>query len=436
MTIEQFQYAAIALAAVAAGMAVMMSIGIERTRSNVLAGLFAGLVGLAVGTMPTYTDKVDPTHPQLLARLQGLTESAAVALAGCYMLSLLASSELRGRRASIVRASAWAAVALGGVHAAMSLAWPAQRLNDYELSLAEPGALSTPGFWLFAGFWLVALVPYAAGWGGLALGGLDAAEERRAFAFMVASIFVITATVAPPLVAGICVACWITLCVYGQLEYATARAQRSVFLSRFLSPQVSQLVASRGMAEAMKPHQADLTVVCADLRGFTAYSEGVPSQAVVDLLADYYDAAGAVVARYGGTITNYAGDGILILVGAPIADPDHAATGLRLARELLTAVEPVVSRWETRHHTLGLGVGVASGRVTVGAISAETRMEYTAIGMPVNLAARLCSHALSGEVLLDVGAAAECGDRDLQPRGELQVKGFADLQLVYAVGKA
>ncbi|TCJ30774.1 adenylate/guanylate cyclase domain-containing protein [Nocardioides jejuensis] len=433
MTIEQFQYAALALGAVALGMSFIMSVGIDRTRSNLLAGLFAGTVGLAVATMPVYADGVDVAHPQMLARLQGLTESAAIALAGFYMLSLLGSSEVRGPRARVVRASSWAAVLLAGVHAAMAITWPVQRLNDYELSLGEPGTLSTPGFWLFAGFWIVALIAYAVGWGGLAVGGLDAAQERRAFAFMLASAFVIAATALPPVAAGICVACWICLCVYGQLEYATARAQRSVFLSRFLSPQVSRLVESRGMAEAMKPHQADLTVVCADLRGFTAYSEGVPSQAVVDLLADYYDAAGEVVAKYGGTITNYAGDGILILVGAPIADPQHAATGLALARELLTAVEPVIGRWETRLHPLGLGVGLASGRVTVGAIAAETRMEYTAIGMPVNLAARLCSHAAAGEVLLDAAAAGLCPSEAVQLHGELHVKGFTDLQLVYAV---
>ncbi|MDO7869573.1 adenylate/guanylate cyclase domain-containing protein [Nocardioides jiangxiensis] len=435
MTLDQYQYAAVALAAVTGGMALILTFGLGWTRSNALAGIFSATVGLAVATMPVYTDRVDTAHPQTLARLQGLLEAAAVSLAGLYMLSLLATSQLRGPRATVVRTSAIVAIALGPVLGVLTVAFPAQHLNDYELSLLEPGALSTPGFWVFAGFWLVAIVPFSLGWGGLAMGGLDHAEERRALAFMVASAFVIAATVAPPIAAGLCIATWICLCLWGQLELATMQAERSVFLSRFLSPQVSQLVASRGMVEAMKPHQAELTVVCADLRGFTSYSEGVPSQAVVDLLADYYEAAGGVVAKYGGTITNYAGDGILILVGAPIADPDHAATGLRLARELLAAVEPVVARWETRHHPLGLGVGVASGRVTVGAISAETRMEYTAIGMPVNLAARLCSHALAGEVLLDASAAQECRAADLEPRGEMQVKGFADPQLVYAVGK-
>lgn len=322
---------------------------------------------------------------------------------------------------------------MAGWHSVASFAWPAQRLNDYEFSLGDTGVLSRPGFWLFAVFWIVASVPYLVGWGLLSIGGLDPAEHRRTEAFAVASFPVILSTAAPPRFVGILIGIWLSLGVFGQLQYASARAQRGVFLSRFLSPRVTELVATRGLAETMKPHLADITVVCADLRGFTSYSEGVPSQAVVDLLAEYYDAVGVVVARHGGTITNYAGDGILILVGAPLADPDHASTGVRLAGELLTAVQPVLDKWQTRVHTLGLGVGVASGKVTVGAISAETRMEYTAIGSPVNLASRLCAQAGSSEVLID-GEAARLSRANLRLKGDMEIRGFSDVQAVYAVG--
>lgn len=206
-----------------------------------------------------------------------------------------------------------------------------------------------------------------------------------------------------------------------------------MFLSRFLSPHVAELVAERGLAETMQPHHAELTVVCADLRGFTSYSEGVPSHAVVELLAEYYAAVEGVATKHGGTITSLAGDGVLILVGAPVPELDHAAIGIRLAQELHVGIRPVLQRWQTRIHTLGMGIGVASGRVTAGAISAGVRMEYTAIGTPVNLAARLCDLAAPSEVLIDAEAARLSNVSDLQSRGEITIKGLSDRQQVFVL---
>lgn len=433
MSHDALQYAALTGALVAVGLAMVLVIALENTRTNQALAAATLVVAVAIGTFPLYDGQVDPDAPSLGARLQGLFEVGGIVLYSVYMLAVLASSSLSGTRARVVRACAWATIALAGWHAVASYTWAAERLNDYEVSLGDPGVLSRPGFWLFAVFWLVLAVPYLVGWMLLSFGGdMDPAEERRARSSCVASVVLISVTAAPPPALPFLVALWVSLFIYGQLQYVTARARRGVFLSRFLSPQVTDLVASRGLAEAMKPHQAEITVVCADLRGFTAYSEGVPSQAVVDLLADYYDAIGTVVARYGGTITNYAGDGVLTIVGAPIPDPDHAATGIRIAREVQVAVEPVIERWRTRLHPLGLGVGVASGAVTVGAIAAETRMEYTAIGTPVNLAARLCSAAASGEVLVDA-EATRLSRAGVEPRGEMEIKGFSAAQQVYAL---
>lgn len=432
---EALQFSALALAIVSFGLAVVMLVSQGFTRTNSFASGFVVAIAVDVATVPVFVDRVDADDPQVWARLQGLSEVAGLLLGAAYMLGLLASSGTRGRQARIVRSCAWTEVGLAGWHAVAVIAWPVERFNDYMLSLGEPGVFARPGFWLFGVFWIVAAIPYVVGWWLLARGGMDPAENRRAQAFAGASTVVILSTVAPSLLTGVLVSLWICLGMYGQMQYSSAHAQQGVFLSRFLSPHVAELVEARGLAEAMKPHLADITVVSADLRGFTSYSEGVPSQAVVDLLAEYYDAVGEVVARYGGTITNYAGDGVLILVGAPIADPEHAVTGIRLARELLLAVEPVLERWQTRMHTLGLGIGVASGKVTVGAIAAETRMEYTAIGMPVNLAARLCANAAADEVLLDATAAELSHLDDMQPKGEMRIKGFSDLQQVYAVDK-
>lgn len=435
MTHDGLQFGFTIMTLEAAYLAVLLLFSQERSRTNVLLSGSTLLIGLAIGTTPRFLDRVHPDDPDPLARLQGMFEVGAVVTFGILVLSLLESSSLDGRRARIVSLCGWAAIPLAGWHAIASSVWPAQRLNDFEMSLGDPGALATPGFWLFAVFWMIAAVPFSLGWGLLAFGGnLDPAEARRAQAFVLAFPLPIAMTVVPPRLTGFVFTFWICTIFFGQLQYTRIRAERGVFLSRFLSPRVTDLVARQGLAEAMQPHHADLTVVSADLRGFTSYSEGVPSQSVVNLLTEYYDAVGEVAGRHGATITSYAGDGVMILVGAPLADPNHAAIGIRLARELGDAVEPVLERWRTPRHSLGLGIGVASGGVTVGAISAETRMEYTAIGMAVNLAARLCAAAGAGEVLVDAQAARQSKDPNLNPKGEMEIKGFSDAQHVYVVG--
>jgi len=437
LTREALQFGCVIMSFVAIGMAGVLFFSQERNRTNVLwsSGTFA--VGMAIGTTPFFLNDVDPTNPELLARLQGVFEVGVAVIFGALMLALLDSSTLTGTRSQAVRACSWAAIGLGGWHAIASFTWPAQRLNDYAWSLTDPGVLSRPGFWLFAAYFMVALVTFAVGWGLLAFGGgLDPTEARRAQALVVGSAFLIALTAVPPTLTPVLFVPWICIVFFGQLQYTSARAQRGVFLSRFLSPRVTELVAARGLAETMTPHHADLTVVSADLRGFTAYSEGVPSQSVVDLLTDYYDAVGEVASRHGATITSYAGDGVLILVGAPLPDPNHAATGIQLARELLSAVEPVLDHWRTLRHNLGLGIGVASGTVTVGVISADTHMEYTAIGVPVNLAARLCSTASANEILIDAEAARLSNVEGLRSKGETVIKGFSDMQHVYAIGHA
>ncbi len=123
------------------------------------------------------------------------------------------------------------------------------------------------------------------------------------------------------------------------------------------------------------------------------------------------------------------GDGVLILVGVPIAFEDHAARALDMARQIRASGMAVTSRWSDGDLNLGLGVGVATGFVTVGVIGAASRLEYTAVGPAVNLSARLCSEAAHAEILVDA-RTSEClrGASDthaLTPGEALRLKGFA-----------
>jgi class 3 adenylate cyclase len=199
-------------------------------------------------------------------------------------------------------------------------------------------------------------------------------------------------------------------------------------MSKFLAPQVAEMVGRRGLKSATDEQTLELSVVCCDLRGFTAFTAATSSKKVIAILREYYDAVGAAAAECGGTIKDQAGDGVLILVGAPLPYPDHAQRALRLARQIRERGMQITARWSDQDLHLGVGVGVASGYVTVGVIGAASRLEYTAVGPAVNLASRLCSEAVHGEVLAD-GHTIELlsGDalpHQLRPGQVLQLKGF------------
>ena len=228
--------------------------------------------------------------------------------------------------------------------------------------------------------------------------------------------------------AFVCFTTCLLVAQYGIIRYLGVQGERAAFLSRFMSPQVTELVRLRGLDAVMKPQELDLSVVCIDFRGFTSYTEAIPTQAVIDLISDYHEAIGPVVAEHEGMIKDYAGDGILILVGAPIARTDHAEAALSLARGAMAAAQRVIDRWATGPHPLGVGIGVATGRVTVGAIGDTAQMEYTAVGTAVNVAARLCSAAEDGAILIDAPLARLTATT---PRGEIALKGLSQPTAVF-----
>jgi adenylate cyclase len=201
-------------------------------------------------------------------------------------------------------------------------------------------------------------------------------------------------------------------------------------MSKFLSPQVAELVGRRGLKSATDEQTLELSVVCCDLRGFTAFTAATSSQKVIRILREYYDAVGAAATECGGTIKDQAGDGVLTLVGAPIPYPDHAQRALLLAKRIREKGMEITASWSDRDLHLGVGVGVASGFVTVGVIGAASRLEYTAVGPAVNLASRLCSEAAHGEILVDPRSIELLGEGSKAHRvipGEaLKLKGFQE----------
>ena len=252
-------------------------------------------------TIPLVVDHADPDGANIAERLQSLLD-AGVAVGLCiYISGLLATTQSSHRAEALVRRLLAVGYFGSGLVAVLGLAFPVERANDFLYGLGDPGTLSRPGFWMFACVFAAMMVTLGGVWAVLARQEVDDGEHARAVCNVLSSPFLVTSIVLPYNMAIISFTIAMLLVLAGLYRYAIAQAERGVFLSRFLSPQVSEMVRLQGLASVMQPREIDLTVVCCDLRGFTAYAEAVPSQAVIDLLGEYYDTVGEAVAEVDGT---------------------------------------------------------------------------------------------------------------------------------------
>ncbi|HEV8428316.1 MAG TPA: adenylate/guanylate cyclase domain-containing protein [Pyrinomonadaceae bacterium] len=199
-----------------------------------------------------------------------------------------------------------------------------------------------------------------------------------------------------------------------------ARANYSRFLPEYV---VKQMLENPETFKLGGVSQT-ITILFADIRGFTRISEHAPPEKIVSLLNRYFSAMTDIIFAHGGTLDKYLGDGLMALFGAPTATPDDASNALNAAvamqRRLLG-----INR-ELRDEgipEIGVGMGLHTGEVVVGYIGSERRSEYTAIGDPVNTSSRLESNARGGEILIsDATAKAAHSRYKLKPREAIMVK--------------
>jgi class 3 adenylate cyclase len=205
-------------------------------------------------------------------------------------------------------------------------------------------------------------------------------------------------------------------------------------LRRFLSPQIADLVMSQGGEELLAGHRREITVVFADLRGFTAFSETAEPEEALGVLRAYQGAMGEVIFHHEGTVEHFAGDGIMVFFNdpVPIADPQLQAT--RMALAMRTRFAELQSGWKKRGYDLGLGIGIAVGYATLGRIGFEGRFDYGAVGMVVIQASRLSSAAKAGEILVSNRVHAAVEDSvEATSVGDLELKGFHQPVPAFAV---
>ena len=202
--------------------------------------------------------------------------------------------------------------------------------------------------------------------------------------------------------------------------------ERMSGLKRFLAPQIAELVLTSGGEKLLDSHRKDVTVVFCDLRGFTSFAETAEPEEVMTVLREYHGSLGGLIHSFEGTLERFAGDGLMVLFNDPMPCADPCERAVKMAVQMRDRVIDLAGKWKKLGHDLGFGVGIAHGYATLGRISSEGRFDYTAIGRVVNLAARLCGEAKSGQILVDgrVQAAIE-SLVEMELAGELTLKGFS-----------
>ncbi len=199
--------------------------------------------------------------------------------------------------------------------------------------------------------------------------------------------------------------------LYGRLETVNRDLQATVdeqvamlehtsVLRRYLSPQVADAIVA-GQSGIGESRREELTIVFADVRGFTALSEQAEPEEMIGSLNQFLSAMTDVVFRYEGTLDKYIGDALMIFFNDPLPQEDHAERAVRMALDMQTELADLRSRMgDAALMMISAGIGISTGFVTVGNVGSPTRMDYTVMGNHVNLASRLADDAGPGEILI------------------------------------
>ena len=205
----------------------------------------------------------------------------------------------------------------------------------------------------------------------------------------------------------------------GQLE-------RLSKLKRFFSPQLAELIVTGGADDPLRTHRRDVTVVFLDLRGYTAFAETAEPEEVMGVLREYHREMGTLVLAHEGTLERFAGDGMMVFFNDPVVVPNPEERAVRMALAMRERVAELATGWRKRGYELDVGLGLAKGFATIGAIGFEGRLDYGAIGSVTNLAFRLCSEARPGQVLAAKRVAAAVEELvDVEAVGDLALRGFS-----------
>ncbi len=187
-----------------------------------------------------------------------------------------------------------------------------------------------------------------------------------------------------------------------------------------------QLINNRA---ALGGELREVTALFCDVRGFTAKTQNMPPEEVIEMLNEHMTVLARVVKEHNGVVDKFVGDALMATFGAPISHQNDAFDGASAALAMIIEREKLNA---TSRHKLRIGVGLATGKMVAGCMGSSDRLNYTVLGERVNLAARLCSKAGAGQVVIDQTTRERLGEIiSVVQLPDLQLKGFSENVVAY-----
>ena len=171
--------------------------------------------------------------------------------------------------------------------------------------------------------------------------------------------------------------------------------------------------------------ESEVTILFSDIRGFTSMSEKLNPTEIVKLLNKYFKSMIDVVFKYNGTLDKIVGDELMVLYGVPLKTDDDTHNAVKTAIKMFIALDKFNQKIvKEGYKPFKIGIGINKGKAVSGNIGSEQQMNYTVIGDTINLGARLCSHAKSGEILISESVKDAIGDKyNFKSIPSIEVKG-------------
>jgi adenylate cyclase len=196
-------------------------------------------------------------------------------------------------------------------------------------------------------------------------------------------------------------------------------------LGRSVDPRVMERLLANPDVDFLEGERAVLSVLYADIRGSTTLAEHTDPEMLVEFINDYLGRMTEVILSHEGTLDKFVGDEVMALFSAPFPQPDHALRAVRVGLEMQATHQLVVQDWQVRgFQAAPIGVGIATGELTVGEMGCPRRTNYTVIGRAANLGSRICGVAKAGQVLISQATYdLIAGQVEATPIAGLRLKG-------------
>lgn len=257
------------------------------------------------------------------------------------------------------------------------------------------------------------------------------------FAVLFARVMYLRGWIVPTVLVPVCLfTIYLSQIVVGYLSEIMRRRRVINVFKQYVAPQVVDKISKdKDFELVIGGENRHIAVLFVDIRGFTAISESLQPEEVVEILNEYLSLATQAIFKNGGTLDKFVGDAAMAVFNAPFDLDDYIFRAVHTAWDMKMGADTIFRKFSKNFNkSISFGIGVNCGNAVVGNIGCDFRMDYTAIGDTVNTAARLESNAKPGQILISSEVYEAVKERvEATPIGEIPLKGKSNGVYVYQV---